>query len=86
MSITGTVKDAFLSARVILLQEPVAGFDSIALTEETELVSADGSVMRLRDTRPGMTIEAFGRPGLSNALIATRVLLLARTPTPSAEN
>jgi hypothetical protein len=64
-----------------MLEKPVEGFDVIALTEESDLVSADGSEITLRDIRPGATIQASGHPGESNALIASQVLLLDAEPT-----
>ena len=77
ISITGTVMDVALSARVIMLAEPAEGFSAVALTEATRLVGADGSEITLRDIQPGMTIQATGRPGTSDALIASRVAVLA---------
>ncbi len=81
ITIVGTVMDVSLSARIIMLREPVEGFDVIALTEESELVSTDGDEITLRDIRPGMRIEASGQPGKSNALLASQVLVLDATPT-----
>ena len=82
ITIMGTVMDTSLSARIVMLKEPVEGFSVIALTEESELTSTDGSEIALRDIRPGMTIQASGRPGESNALLASQVLVLDTTPTP----
>jgi hypothetical protein len=81
--ITGTVLDVALSARIISLQTPVDGFDVIALTEETELLSADGYRITLRDLQPGEIIQVFGRPGESSTLIASQVIILDAAPTPS---
>ena len=75
-NITATVIDVSLSLRVIFLKEPVDGFDSIALTEGSELISENGSVISLRDIQPGFTIQAFGKPGGSNALLARKVIVL----------
>ena len=80
VTITGAVMDASLSARIILLEEPVEGYSTIALTEESKLVSADGSEITLRDIQPGVAIQASGQPGESNALIASQVLVLDATP------
>jgi hypothetical protein len=82
--ITGTVMDVALSARIIRLQTPVDGFDVIALTEETELLSADGYAIMLRDIQHGGTIQAFGQPGESGTLIASQVVILGAAPTPSS--
>jgi len=77
----GTVKDVSLSAKVIMLTEPVEGFSVIALTEESRLVSVDGSEITLHEIHPGMTIQATGQPGQSGALLATLVIVFGAEPT-----
>jgi hypothetical protein len=77
VTIEGTVRDVSPSARIITLTEPVEGFGVIALTEESELLSASGDEILLRDLRAGMRIQASGRPGDSQALLADQVLVLA---------
>jgi hypothetical protein len=77
-TITATVMDVSLSARVIFLMEPVGGFDSIALAEGTKLISKSGSDISLQDIQPGFTIQAFGQPGGSNAFLASKVIVLDR--------
>jgi hypothetical protein len=77
VTIEGTVRDVSPSARIITLTEPVEGFGVIALTEESELLSASGDEILLRDLRAGMRIQASGRPGASGVLIANQVLVLA---------
>jgi hypothetical protein len=72
--------DVSLSVRIITLEEPVEGFSIIALTDESVLMSADGSEIALRDIQPGVTIKVFGQPGESNALIASQVLVFSATP------
>ena len=84
LTITGTVMDTSLSARVILLEEPAEGCDAIALTEESRLVLADGSEIALRQIHRGRTVKAFGHPGPSNTLIAYQVILLRASPQPAA--
>jgi hypothetical protein len=81
ITIIGTVMNVSLSARVIMLEEPVEDFSVIALTEESALISADGDEITLRDIQPGMTIQAFGQPGESYALLASQVRLLEANPT-----
>jgi len=84
-TITATALDVSLSARIITLKEPVDGFDVVALTEETRLISADGQEIQLQAFRPGTTIRASGRPGLARTLLASEVQLLdAGTATPTA--
>ena len=78
LTITGTVMDVSLSARVIFLKEPVDGFDSIALIEGSKLISENGSGISLQDIQPGFTIQAFGQLGGSNALLASKVIILGK--------
>jgi hypothetical protein len=85
ITIMGTVMDVSLSARIIMLKNPVEGFGVIALTEESELISTDGDEITLRDIRSGMTIQASGQPGESDALLASQVLVLEAIPTPSLD-
>jgi len=76
ITITGTVTDVSPSARIITLAEPVKGFEVVALTDESELVSASGGEATLLDIRPGMRIRASGEPGQSGALLAREVVIL----------
>jgi hypothetical protein len=69
--------DVAPSARTITLTEPVDGFDVIALTEESNVVSGDGEEIMLRDISTGTRIRASGRSSASGVLIAERVLVLA---------
>ena len=75
-TITARVIDVSLSARVIFLKEPVDGFDTIALAEGSKLITENGSEISLQDIQPGFTIQAFGQPGGSNALLASKVIVL----------
>jgi hypothetical protein len=77
VTIEGAVRDVSPSARIITLTEPVEGFSLVALTEESELLSANGDEILLRDLGAGMRIQASGQPGASGALIANQVLVLA---------
>jgi len=76
ITITGTVMDVSLSARIITLAEEVEGFELVALTEESELVSASGGEATLQDIQPGMRIKASGQAGQSGALLAEQVLVV----------
>ena len=78
LTITATVMDVSLSARVLFLKEPVDGFDSIALAEGSKLISENGSDILLQDIQPGFTIQAFGQPVGSNALLASKLIVLDR--------
>ena len=75
VTITGTVMDISLSARIITLEQPVDGVSTIALTEESVLLSTDGNGMELRDLQHGMTLKALGQLNDSGALIASRILV-----------
>jgi hypothetical protein len=75
-TIEGTVLRVSPSARVITLQEPVQGFDAVALTDASEILSAEGQAATLDDVLPGMALEATGTPGQAGALLADRVHLL----------
>jgi hypothetical protein len=77
ITLVGTVLDVAPSARTITLTEPVDGFDVIALTEESNVVSGDGEEIMLRDISTGTRIRASGRSSASGVLIAERVLVLA---------
>jgi hypothetical protein len=74
--LVGTVLDVSPSARTVTLTEPVDGFAVIVLTEESQLLSANGDEILLRDIQPGMRNQASGRPGASGVLITNQVLIL----------
>ena len=76
ITITGIVQDVMLSARVIALQEPVEGFQDVALLPSTRLISSEGKGISLREIKPGMRIQATGHPGSSGALLAEKVQVL----------
>jgi hypothetical protein len=76
VTILGTVLDVSLSARVIALTELIQGFAAITLTGESKLFSPSQTEITLRDIRPGMRIQASGRAGGSQALLASEVHLL----------
>lgn len=61
VTITGRVK-AISGGRLITLSEPAEGLDRVALTEETRIISAEGSAMAAEDLRPGMIVRASGPP------------------------
>lgn len=79
--ITGQVMDVSASARVILFTQPVHGIPAAALTEYTQIVSAEGSPGVLLDIKPGMVVQVVGRPGSSDAVLADQVRILTG-PTP----
>ncbi len=81
LTIAGTVRDVALSARIITLDAPVEGVSTIALTEETQLTSADGDDLALRDIKPGVGIKVFGERGEAEALIARQVVVLDAIPS-----
>jgi ABC-type Fe3+-hydroxamate transport system substrate-binding protein len=77
-SITGTVSEISPSAQIILLTEPQNGFDTIALTEATTIVLADGTTTDLTAVQPETTIRASGEAGESNALLAEEIVVLTQ--------
>mgnify|MGYP005844119843 CR=1 FL=1 len=79
--VTGQVMDVSASARVILFAQPVHGIPAAALTEYTQIMSAEGSHGVLLDIKPGMVVQVVGRPGNSDAVLADQVRILT-APTP----
>ena len=77
ITIEGAVLDVSPSARIISLVEPVDGFTVVALTEESQLLSASEDKILLRDIQSGMRIQASGSSGRPGALLATQVRILA---------
>jgi hypothetical protein len=75
ITITGTVMDVSLSARLITLKDPVEGFHVLALTENCELTSSNRDEIELYDIQPGMTVRASGQPGESDSLLTSFVLV-----------
>lgn len=76
LTIAGTVMDVSLSARVLLLTQPVEGLNSIALTEGTKILSENGDEIALHTITRGMQVQATGEIGSPGSLIATQVVLL----------
>jgi hypothetical protein len=76
VTVRGVVAQTLASARVVVLAEPVAGFAHIAFTADTEVVRADGATATITDIVPRALIEATGRPGASDSLLARRIVLL----------
>ena len=76
ITITGVVLDVSLSARIITLTEPVQGFDTVALSDETEVLASSGCKAALQDVQKGMTVQASGKPGTSGAILASKVSIL----------
>ena len=74
ITITGVVVDVSFSARLIMLKESVKGIRIIALTENCEIKSSTGEKLDLRDIQPGMSVQASGQPGASEALLTSFVL------------
>ncbi len=76
MTVRGVVAQTLTSARVVVLAEAASGFRHLAFTDATEVVRANGAKAALGDIAPGGSIEATGRPGTADSLIARRVVLL----------
>jgi len=79
ITIKGIVMDVSLSARIITLKGSVEGFHVLALTENCELRFFSGEEIELQAIQPGMTIQASGQSGESDALITNSILVLETT-------
>jgi len=75
-SVGGTVREVAASAKVLTLDAPDNGFSTVALTDATRLIRPDGGVLSGNELRPGIRIQAVGRPGDGGALIAEQVNVL----------
>jgi len=73
LTLTGVVDEVSLSAQSIRLEKEVQGFSMIVLTADTRLVTASGSPIELDQIQQGLNIEASGRPGENQTLIADRI-------------
>ena len=60
-TVTGTIKDIALSARVITIRNQQEKEISVAVTERTTLLDKDGNEVELKDLQPGENISAAGR-------------------------
>lgn len=78
ITITGTVMDVALSARVIQLEQPVDGIKSIALTDKTKIISVDGEEIGLQSIAHGAQIQATGKMGSPESLVAIQIILLGQ--------
>lgn len=76
VTLTGTVQDVMLSARIILLQAPVQGFRYVAWTPDTRLRSGEGQSIPLQAINAGMRIQVTGRAGSPETVIAEEVRIL----------
>ena len=63
------------SAGIVTLAQPVAGFTSIAVAPDTEMVRATGARATISDLVPRASVEVTGRPGAPGTLVARRIVL-----------
>jgi hypothetical protein len=75
VTVTGTVMDASPSAKIIMLERPDQGIGTIALTDETRLLAANGETMTLTDIHRGDSLKAHGRLGTAGTLLADRIVI-----------
>jgi hypothetical protein len=75
ITITGVVTDISFSARLIKLKDPVEGIHILALNENCDLVTSNGEKIDLHSIQPGMTVQASGQPGSSDALLTSSVVV-----------
>jgi hypothetical protein len=79
LTITGTVKDVSISAKMITLQKPLnLGIMTLALIDGCELVGSDQSEIALQEIQPGMQITVSGQNGNENLLLADHVVVYER--------
>ena len=71
----GVVAQALASARVVVFAQPVAGFTTVALTADAEVVRSNGTKAAITDAVAGATVEATGRPGTAGTLLARRLVV-----------
>lgn len=76
ITIIGKVMDVALSARVIQLEQPVEGINSIALTDKTKIISVNGEETGLQSITHGAQIQATGKMGSPGSLVAIQIALL----------
>jgi lipopolysaccharide export LptBFGC system permease protein LptF len=60
-TITGTITDIALSAKVIIIQNQEKKEIGVAITEKTTLLDKNGNRMELKDFQPGESITAAGK-------------------------
>lgn len=75
-TITATVLESDPEARIIVLQQPVAGFVTITLTPDGQLLTADGQPMTWKEIVGGSQVQASGEVGGAGTLLADRVQLI----------
>lgn len=63
------------SALIVNLAQPVAGFTTVALLPDTQIVRANGATAAAADLVPRATVEVTGRPGAPGTLVARRIVL-----------
>jgi len=65
------------SARVVTLVQPVAGFTTIVVPVDAQVVRAGGAPAAVGDLVPRAVVEVTGRPGsTAGAFVARRLVLL----------
>jgi UPF0755 protein len=74
-TITGTITDVALSAKVITIQNQKGKEISVALIEKTILLDKKGNEVELKDFQRGNTIEAKGTWTSKGAFIPTKITL-----------
>jgi len=70
--------DVALSARVIQLEQPVEGINSIALTDETKIISVDGVETGLQSITHGAQNSNNWKMGSPESLVAILIILLGQ--------
>lgn len=74
-TLTATVLESHSEARIIVLQQPVAGFVTLTLTPEGQLLTADGQPATWEELAKGRQVQASGKVGSAGTLLADRIQL-----------
>jgi phenylpyruvate tautomerase PptA (4-oxalocrotonate tautomerase family) len=75
LTVEGIVADVALSAKVVMLNPPVSGITSVAITDETSISFADGRQAQLQDIERGAVVKASGSAGSPGSLLAREVVI-----------
>lgn len=70
--------DVALSARIIQLEQPVDGINSIVLTDETKITLLIEKKIGLQSITHGAQIQTTGKMGSPESLVAILIILLGQ--------
>ncbi len=85
LTVSGQIKDVAAKSLVVHLVQADQGISTIALTNKTVITTSAGATKKWQDLKAGMAIQATGTKGSAGSIVATRVRILAATPTPKPD-